>query len=99
MNVASGFARDKQGFPIPDVRIFLFTEKDHRLIASEESDQKGHFRFNRLEPGTYRMVAKYDGLCPANVPIKISSLKLPQQGIILNMRAGGIETAAYGAFK
>jgi Carboxypeptidase regulatory-like domain len=99
MNFAAGFARDKQGFPIPHVRIFVFTEKDHRLIASAESDQQGMFRFNRLEPGTYRMVAKYDGLCPANVPIRISALTLPHHEIILNMRVRGIDDCSYGAFK
>ena len=38
--------------------LFLFTEKDHKLVASVVANEKGHFMFDAIKPGAYRLVVR-----------------------------------------
>ena len=94
-NVA-GIARDEQGAAVPSVRILLFTEKEHQMVASVTTDEKGMFSFGNIPYGRYRLVAK-SAFCPANVPIEIGYFGKKQ--LYLHMIAGAVDTCSYGALK
>ena len=91
-----GKARDEQGVPIPKVSLGLFTEKDHKFVAVIESAADGTFAFANVAPGLYRLVAKYDGFCPANVPIDVSPHASAGRSVELHMKPAGLDTCSYG---
>ena len=49
---------EKKARPINGACISLFTEKDHKLVASIIADDKGHFIFDAIKPGLYRLVVR-----------------------------------------
>jgi hypothetical protein len=52
-----------------------------------------------VEKGLYRVVARVEGLCPANVPIKIESSLLAKRRLIITMRPKDLDTCSYGMAK
>lgn len=96
LRAVTGKAHDEQGIVIPNVSLGLFTEKDHRLVMITWSATDGAFQFTGVTPGRYRLVAKYDGLCPANVPIRVTRLS-SDRGVDLHMMPRGIDTCSYGS--
>ena len=36
----------------------LFTEKEHRLVASVVADDEGYFKFDSVPPGRYRLIVR-----------------------------------------
>jgi len=97
----SGTATDDGRALIPAVIIGLFTDLGHKLIATTLTDSKGEFAMAHVSPGKYRLVAKFDGFCPANVPILVESTNLLTSGksLKLHMRPGGIDTCSFGSLK
>jgi hypothetical protein len=91
--------------PIPGACLGLFTETDHRLIASVAADDSGRFRFARISPGQYRLVARdpQNVLCLANVRVRI--VDWPRGGtlrakhIIVHLRPAGIDRCSYADYK
>ena len=96
LSIVAGIARDEDGTAVPSVRILLFTEKEHKMIASVTTDEKGLFSFGNIRYGRYRLVAK-SAFCPANVPIEIGHFGKNQ--LHLHMIAGAIDTCSYGTLK
>src|SRR5438270_12104970 len=82
--------------------IGLFTEKEHRLVASTVADEAGYFRFDSVPAGLYRLVVRdpQDLFCVANMPLRVvrgsrSSAKL----LVIHMRPASIDDCSYGDFK
>jgi hypothetical protein len=96
LRAVTGKAHDEQGVPIPKVSLGLFTEKDHKLLTLVESATDGTFAFTSVVPGLYRLVAKYDGFCPANVPIAVSRRASVNRGVDLHMKPTGLDACSYG---
>ena len=96
-----GFAKDDEGNPITAVTIGLFTEDSHVLVATTETDHTGNFAFLHISPGRYRIVAKYLGFCPANVPVVVEDrvIWFSHRILRLQMRVRGIDTCSYGILK
>lgn len=51
--------QEQKAKPVKGACISLFTENEHKLIASTITDEKGYFIFGAIKPGAYRLVA-YD---------------------------------------
>lgn len=66
-----GRMTDEHNRAIPGVCIGLFTEKGHRLAASVESDDDGHFRFGGIAPGRYQLVSRVPGFYLKMIPVRI----------------------------
>jgi hypothetical protein len=98
-----GVARDENGFIVSAVKIGIFTENGHTLIATTETDKKGQFAFkhNIPPPGRYRVVAQHLGFCTANVPIIIDAggAGHPRKALKLHMVVGGIDSCSFGDLK
>jgi hypothetical protein len=101
----SGRAIAQDSVSVPYVCLGLFTEKDHRLIATGIADEEGYFQLRNIPAGVYRLVVKdsYGGFCTANVRIRIA--RWPRGGIfkrkrlIIHMRVAGVDTCSYGDYK
>jgi hypothetical protein len=52
--VETGDSVEKAG-PVNGACLSLFTEKDHKLVASVVADEKGHFMFGAIKTGVYRL--------------------------------------------
>ncbi len=88
------------GDPMPRAVVSLFTEeKPHVLVASVNSERDGKFRFDKVAKGFYRVIARVDGLCTANIPVKIESSLLAGRRLIITMRPKDIDTCSYGMAK
>jgi len=82
------------GDPMPRAMVSLFT-----LVGSETTDMQGRFKFNKLEKGAYRVVARVEGLCAANIPIILEGGLLGHKKLEITMRAKDIDTCSYGLAK
>jgi len=87
------------GEAMPRVQLALFREGDHSLLATTVSGIDGKFKFDKVEKGLYRIVARVEGLCPANVPVKMESGLLAKRKMTITMRPKGLDTCSYGVAK
>jgi len=87
------------GEPMPRAQVALFSENGHALLGTVVSDRQGKFRFDKIEKGLYRVVARVEGLCPANVPVKVGSGFLAKRHLIITMRPKDLDTCSYGVAK
>jgi len=93
VGVVEGHARDDGGTAIESVCLGLFTEPDHKLVATTQTNAKGAFRFRHVANGRYRIVAKYDSLCPANAILLV--LPIARKSLRVHMKPVGIDTCSY----
>ncbi len=64
-----GTVRDVTGAPVAGARVELTVAGRGRSVGS---DTGGHYRFEGLPPGIYRVVATHVGLVPVSVEVKIA---------------------------
>jgi hypothetical protein len=96
----SGQVQGLGGDPMPRAVVSLFSEQTpHVLIASTNSGRDGKFKFDKIAKGFYRVIARVDGLCTANIPVKIESSLLAGRRLIITMRPKDIDTCSYGMAK
>lgn len=95
----SGQVQGLGGDPMPRATVSLFTEAGHSLVGSVMSDRKGNFKFDKVEHGLYRVVARVEGLCTANIPVKVEGSPLAHHKLIITMRPKDIDTCSYGTAK
>jgi hypothetical protein len=93
-----GVVRGLGGDALPMATVSLFAEDGHALVASTMTDKDGKFRF-KVDKGLYRVVARVEGLCPANVPVKVESSMLAKHKLVVTMVAKDIDTCSYGTAK
>jgi hypothetical protein len=94
-----GSVRGLGGDGLPRATVSVFTEDGHTLVASMVTDKDGKFRFSKLDKGLYRVVARIEGLCPANVPVKVEASPLAKRKLVITMVAKDIDTCSYGVAK
>ena len=99
VNTVAGSVHDPGKLTFSGALILLFTEQDHTLVATTRSDNNGRFEFAKIKPGLYRLIAKIDALCPANIPIKVSSSPLAHRKIQITMQPQDLDTCSYGTTK
>jgi len=99
MRDLQGHVRDLGGMAISHATVSLFTEDGHTLVASMLSDKNGEFQFKNVAKGLYRVVARVEGLCPANVPVSVGSSLLANRRLEITMRSKDIDTCSYGVGK
>ena len=80
----------------------LFTEKDHRLVASAVADEEGRFKFSSVPAGRYRLVVRdpQNAFCVANMPLRV--VRWPRgktTPLVIHMRFPGMDDCSYGDFK
>jgi hypothetical protein len=90
-----GTITDPQESAIPKVCIGIFTEKDHTLVASTESEADGKFSVASVRPGRYRLVVKADPLCAANVPLRVVKSQKRDRVLHVHMKARGLDSCSY----
>ena len=90
-----GTITDPQQVAVPKVCAGIFTEKDHRLIATTESDADGRFSLQSVPPGRYRLVVKADPLCAANVPLQVVKSQKKKQVLRVHMKPRGLDSCSY----
>ena len=89
--------------PVTEACLGLFTEKDHRPVATAVVDDEGRFAFDAIPVGKYRLVVRAGPLCVANVPLRVIRSKRGKEGngkqVVVHMRAAGIDTCSYADYK
>jgi len=95
----NGVVRGLGGDAMSRASVSLFTEQGHALIGTIVSDRDGKFRFGRVDKGLYRIVARIEGLCTANIPIVVESSLRAHRKVVITMRPKDIDTCSYGMAK
>lgn len=95
----AGLAKDENGFPVSQVTLGLFTDKEHALVAVARTDRDGKFSFKQVAAGHYRLVAKNEAFCTANVPIIMKRTKGSSSLLVLHMIVGGIDKCSWGSVR
>jgi hypothetical protein len=80
---------------VQKVCIGVFTETDHKLVATTASDADGKFSLQGVPPGRYRLVVKADPLCAANVPLRVVKNQRKKQVLRVHMRPHGMDSCSY----
>jgi hypothetical protein len=93
-----GSVRGLGGDALPRATVSLFAEDGHALVGTVVTDKEGKFRF-KVDKGFYRVVARVEGLCPANVPVKVERSMLAKHKLVITMVAKDIDTCSYGTAK
>jgi hypothetical protein len=96
IRTVKGIARDLDGVVIPKLCVGVFTDTEHKLVATTETDASGCFEIKNLPRGNYRLVAKYAGYCPANVHLQIEPKSRSKKTLTLQMRPAGLDTCSFG---
>ena len=99
MRELQGTVRGLGGDPMPRAMVSLFTEDTHTLVGSETTDRDGKFKFEGVKRGAYRVVARVEGLCPANIPVVLEGGLLGHRKLEITMRPKDIDTCSYGMAK
>jgi hypothetical protein len=94
-----GTVRGLGGDAMSRASVSLFSEVGHTLLGTVVSDRDGKFRFEKVEKGLYRVVVKVEGLCTANIPVKVESSLLAHRRLEVTMRPKDIDTCSYGMAK
>ena len=92
----TGTITDPQQIAMAKVCVAIFTEKQHRLLATTESDEEGKFSLKSVPPGQYRLVAKADPLCGASVPLRVVKHQNKRRALHLHMKPRGLDACSYG---
>jgi hypothetical protein len=86
-----------EDFGVPGAWYGLFSEADHKLLSSIRADSNGHFSFQDVPPGYYRLVAKAHGLCSANIPLRVVKRKSSHNTyLLIHFSPSGVDTCSYG---
>jgi hypothetical protein len=93
-----GVVRGLGGDAMSGAKVLLFAEDGHALVGTVVTDKDGKFRF-KVDKGLYRVVARVEGLCPANVPVKVEGSMLAKHKLVITMVAKDIDTCSYGTAK
>src|SRR5213595_3955189 len=75
---------DPQQVAVPKLCVGIFTEKDHKLVATTESDADGKFSLQSVSPGQYRLVVKGDPLCAANIPLRVVKRQKTKHALLVH---------------
>ena len=88
--------KSQPGKAVPGACLSLFTEKEHKLVASVTADSDGRFQFAAVPVGNYRLVARSDGFCTANIPLEVVKSSHRKPKLVVRFRPAGIDTCSYG---
>jgi hypothetical protein len=105
VRIVSGRVIAQDGYAVPNACLGLFTEREHRLVASVVADEEGNFRFGNIPSGKYRLVVRdeYGGFCPANARVHVASW--PRGGIrarrqiVGHLRPFAIDVCSHAGYK
>jgi len=98
LSSVEGMVRGLGGDAMSMVTVSLYSEAGHALLATVISGKDGKFKFTKVDKGLYRVVARVDGLCPANIPIVVES-SLLRRRLEITMQPKDIDTCSYGMAK
>lgn len=98
-----GRAIDPSGNAVPNVRLGLFQGSEPRLVQVIVADSKGCFNLPGVPAGEYRLVVKYEGFCPANVPIVVPHCSPcqgePKENLVIHMNVYATDGCSYGTLE
>ena len=81
---------------VPGACLVLFTDKDHELVMSVKVDADGRFELKDVPPGRYRLIARAEGFCTANIPIEVVKPSRNRKSeILVHFRPAGIDTCSF----
>lgn len=102
VRVISGKVMDMDRIPVPGACIGVFTTEGE-LVSTTATDDEGRFQIAQVSQGAYRLVAKFDGFCVANVPLHVVQWPrggvLARKRIVLHMQPVRVHHCSYGDYK
>lgn len=89
-----GHSSEFAGHPVGGACLSLFSETTHKWIKTIVADSEGRFKFDLVNPGRYRLIARAPYLCPANIPIVVTNSgrrnRLGSLQLLIHFKAMGL---------
>jgi Carboxypeptidase regulatory-like domain len=95
VSAVRGVAKDAQGVVIPKACVGVFTEADHKLVATALTNNDGRFELNDIPDGTYRLIAKYEGFSTANAKLRVEQRSQSKKSLTVQMHPTGLDTHSF----
>jgi hypothetical protein len=91
-----GTAVDRNNVVLENVCIGIFSEDTHKILRYARTDNNGGFSIDTkgLPDGTYRLVGKFVGFCPANAIIHLDARSNQKEPLVLKMNMPGSKTCS-----
>ena len=99
ISVIRGSANDIQGFVVPNACVGVFSEMDHKLIATGEAGSDGVFEIRNVPNGRYRLIVACDSFCAANVSIILRNRSRGKKRLVAMMKPRGIDVCSFVEWK
>lgn len=80
---------------VPGACLVLFTEQEHKPVANVRAGADGHFSLKDISPGRYRLAARAEGFCTANIPVEVVKRRRRAVEIVVHFLPSGIDTCSY----
>jgi hypothetical protein len=91
------------GVKVSGACVELYRENDHELVSTAVTDQEGRFDFGAISGGRYRLVARKNPFCTANMPIRVVRSyrigKSSKRELVIHFQAAGIDTCSYVTYE
>jgi Ca-activated chloride channel family protein len=81
--VVSGRVEDAAGAALASVKVEL--TRDQAVVQTTRTNPQGMFRFEKVAPGTYTVVATREGLMPDSVRVAVTTLATPALRLALGI--------------
>jgi hypothetical protein len=92
-------AKDFQGFVVPNACVGVFSETDHKLVATGEAGSDGVFEIQNVPNGKYRLIVACEGFCAANVSIILKSRSHVRKRLVATMKPSAVDVCSYVEWK
>lgn len=90
---------DTSGVPIPQALVILFTDPEHKVISHTYTTEDGRFEIRSVKRARYRLMVKYDSLCPANMPLQMTRTAHSERELIIHMEFVKLDGCSWGEVK
>jgi hypothetical protein len=81
---------------VPGACLVVFTDGDHKLVTSVKADADGRFELKGVAPGHYRLLARAEGFCTANILLEVVKTSHNRKSeILVHFRPAGIDSCSY----
>ena len=78
----TGVVQDQSGAVLPGATVDLLTATG-TVVQSTTADGAGAFRFDRVMPASYQLLARFEGFTPASIRVRVTTRALASQRLVL----------------
>ncbi len=99
ISAVRGIAKDFQGFAASDACVGIFSETDHMLVATAQTDSKGLFEIRGVPDGRYVLIVASEFYCAANVSVILRGRSHVKKRLLATIKLSAFDVCSYVEWK